>query len=107
MPTNDTLTRLIGDLTCFISVLDRGDADALADHIIETIIKTLRADARLPKLSLRQWDLLLADLRNDVADHVADFIDGMADFNDTVDVIRSTIEESDDIIIARPTGDQQ
>jgi hypothetical protein len=97
---------LIEDATSFIPVLDARDAQAIADDIIEKIIKTLRADARFPKLSLRQWDLLLADLRNDVADHVTDFIDGMADLDDTLNAIQDTIEESDDVIIVRPAGDQ-
>ena len=92
MPTT-TLPELIEDATSFVAVLDRGDAEAIAD-VVEMVIKTLRADTRFPKLSLRQLDLLLADLRNDVADYIADFIDGMADFDDTVDVIRTTLEES-------------
>jgi hypothetical protein len=100
------LSELIDEATSFVPILDDGDAATTADGIIDTIISALRTDPRFPKLTLTEWDLIFADLRREITNDIGDLIEGMADFNHVIDVITDAVEESENIKITLPKGDQ-
>jgi nucleoid DNA-binding protein len=59
--------------------LDRRDALALADAIVDDMIAALKRDCEIPLRSFAQWELALADLRERIAEQIADEIEGHVD----------------------------
>jgi hypothetical protein len=70
-----------------IRALNRSDAAALADEIIDNLIDALRHNPALPARSHFEWSLLLADQRRRTAEQIAETIDGHVD----LDAVLTTI----------------
>ena len=62
-----------------IRALDRRDALALADEIIDDMISVLQRDRNISSRSFSEWSLALADLRARIAEQIADEIEGHVD----------------------------
>jgi hypothetical protein len=67
-----------------IPALDRGDAAALADQVIDSLIDALRRNPALPARSYFEWSLLLADQRRRTAEQIAATIDGHVDLEEVL-----------------------
>jgi hypothetical protein len=62
-----------------IRALDRRDARALADEIVDDTIAVLQRDCNIPSRSFSEWSLALADLRARIAEQIAHEIEGHID----------------------------
>ena len=62
-----------------IRALDRRDALALADEIVDDVIAALQRDRSLSPHSFTEWSLTLADLRACIAERIANEIEGHID----------------------------
>jgi hypothetical protein len=67
-----------------VPALDRKDAAALADRVIDSLIDSLRRNPTLPTRSHSEWDLLLADQRQRTAEQIAATIDGHVDLDEVL-----------------------
>jgi hypothetical protein len=45
----------------------QNDADEIADWLMDDVIEWLRKNPRMPRLSRSEWELQIADLRNEFA----------------------------------------
>jgi hypothetical protein len=104
--TNEAITNLVDEATRNIDILDDCDAMAIAAAIVYKVIDTLHGHPALPKLQRSQWDLLLTDARNEIAEDLANLVEGKADFHDTVDAVRDAIDESDTVFIKNPRANE-
>jgi hypothetical protein len=93
--THDELIERIWDATTYIDVADRGDAAALADEIIDVIIKHLRADPSIPRRTCDDWTNQLADLRASIERRIAELCDGRVSLQDMIEVIVEEIENGE------------
>jgi hypothetical protein len=57
------LVSTIEDVLTF-EVYDDGDTEQVVDMIFDGVVKVLRRDARFPRLTRTDYDLLFADLMN-------------------------------------------
>ena len=62
-----------------IRALDRRDALALADEIVDDVIATLQCDRDVSSRSSTEWSLGLANLRARIAERIGDEIEGHVD----------------------------
>ena len=62
-----------------IRALDRRDALALADEIVDDVIAALQRDRNLSPHSFTEWSLTLADLRARIAERITNEIEGHVD----------------------------
>jgi hypothetical protein len=53
-----------------IPALDRRDAFALADEIIDDVIAALQRDRNIPSRSFTEWEMRLANLRARIAERI-------------------------------------
>jgi hypothetical protein len=80
---NSEIYRAVRD----IPALDRKDAAALADRIIEGLIDSLRRNPTLPARSYAEWELLFAPTRARAAEQIAATIDGHVDLDEVLTTI--------------------
>jgi hypothetical protein len=85
--------RLYDALEFGVDELGEGDASGIVHEILEGVIAVLRRDPRMPKLSLLEWELLLADVGARCTENVTELIDGKVDLRDTVRAIADGLAE--------------
>jgi hypothetical protein len=71
-------------------VLTRHDAAQLADCIIDLTIKTLLEDRKSARTYFG-WALMLADLRNELTDKIAEAIVGRADDEELIAAVQAAL----------------
>jgi hypothetical protein len=80
---NSEIYRAVRD----IPALDRKDAAALADRIVDNLIDSLRRNPALPARTYSEWDLLFADQRQRTAEQIAAIIAGHVDLDEVLTTI--------------------
>ena len=85
---NSEIYRAVQD----IPALNRGDAAALADRVVDSLIDALRRNPAMPARSHDDWSLLLAEQRVRTADQIAELIDGCVGLDEVLNTIVNTIE---------------
>jgi len=83
---------ILDALSC-LDVADRGDAGALADRVIDRVIRALQRDARIPRLNRMEFELLLSDARLDIERDIAEQIDGTVNLGDVIDAVEEASTE--------------
>jgi len=71
----------------FVGDLDKGDAINAVDFMLDRVIVALGRDPRIPKLSRSEFELLLADTRNECEHELIEMIDGKVDLRRTIKAI--------------------
>jgi hypothetical protein len=74
-----------------VPVFGRRDAAAEGDRLFDVIIEALRRDPTLPPRTSLEWALALADLRQQLAEEIADVIVGCADLDQVLATVRVTL----------------
>lgn len=72
-----------------ITALNKRDAAALADKIIDAVIDALRRDPAIPSRTFAAWSLQMADLRARVAEQITAEIEGRVDLDEVLSTIES------------------
>jgi hypothetical protein len=92
------MTRADIATTCFwatrsLYILDRTDAAWLADQVVDLIIKALRSDPGVPRLTSEVWTLKFADLRQEIESTIGGLTDDRVDVRDAVEAIVDQLQE--------------
>jgi hypothetical protein len=99
MTTHRELFELMADATIYCDVLDRGAAAGMADWIINEVINAFRSNARFPRLSRLDWEVLLGDVRKAAEDQLTDLIDDHVEYRDMARSIAHALLDNEDVTI--------
>ena len=83
---NSEIYRAVQD----IRALNRGDAAALADRVVDNLIDALRRNPTLPARSHDEWALLLAEQRVRAAEQIAELVNGCVGLDEVLTIIEAT-----------------
>ena len=89
------LRDLCFDAVMWLDVLGQGDAMAIVDETLDRVVKQLRADSRMPRLSREAWDLMLADARGRAVEDLTALISGKASVAETIHRIVEELVETE------------
>ena len=82
---NSEIYRAVQD----IRALNRGDAAALADRVVDNLIDALRRNPTLPARSHDEWALLLAEQRVRTAEQIAELVNGCVGLDEVLNTIEA------------------
>jgi hypothetical protein len=77
----------------WVGTLDRDDAHAFAERVIDLTIDVLRRQPHVSRRSYDDWTLLFADLRREIATELTKLIHGKVDFEEFVRALADTLAE--------------
>jgi hypothetical protein len=75
----DTIGDISENAVSWLPTLDQADADAAVATVIERVVAVLRADQRMPRLTVETWRLLFAEVESRSRDELGALIEGKGD----------------------------
>jgi hypothetical protein len=87
---HDKLVRAI-ERALVHDVRDEGDTDAVVDHLLEAIRKTLERNPPFPRLCYHEFELLFADVAAEARRLLSGYV--LLDWEDTAKVIADAVIE--------------